>query len=87
MINLKKQQAGLLLQNKKRKDYHADSLRLFYCKTYGSGWIDSILVGDSWDGYAGYDSTLKVTMEDMIHHTKAVVRGTSEAMVIADLPF
>ena len=50
--------------------------------------IDSILVGDSLGMVMlGYDSTLKVTMEDMIHHTKAVVRGTSEAMVIADLPF
>jgi 3-methyl-2-oxobutanoate hydroxymethyltransferase len=50
--------------------------------------IDSILVGDSLGMVMlGYDSTLQVTMEDMIHHTKAVAKGTSEAMVIADLPF
>jgi len=50
--------------------------------------VDSILVGDSLGMVMlGYDSTLKVTMDDMIHHTKAVVRGTTEAMVISDLPF
>ncbi|HEX3032045.1 MAG TPA: 3-methyl-2-oxobutanoate hydroxymethyltransferase, partial [Bacillota bacterium] len=35
----------------------------------------------------GYDSTLPVTMEDMLHHTKAVARGTGNAMVVADMPF
>jgi 3-methyl-2-oxobutanoate hydroxymethyltransferase len=35
----------------------------------------------------GYDSTLPVTMEDMLHHTKAVTRGTKRAFVIGDLPF
>lgn len=50
--------------------------------------VDSILVGDSLGMVMlGYDSTLKVTMEDMIHHTKAVTRGTRNAMVIADMPF
>jgi 3-methyl-2-oxobutanoate hydroxymethyltransferase len=35
----------------------------------------------------GYDSTLPVTMADMIHHTKAVVRGSQRAHVVADMPF
>ena len=35
----------------------------------------------------GYDSTLPVTMDDMIHHTKAVVRGTEHALVVGDMPF
>lgn len=50
--------------------------------------VDAILVGDSLGMVMlGYESTLPVTMEDMIHHTKAVVRATKQAMVIADLPF
>lgn len=50
--------------------------------------VDSILVGDSLGMVClGYDNTLSVTMEDMIHHTKAVSRGTKNALVIADMPF
>lgn len=50
--------------------------------------IDMILVGDSVGVVvAGYDNTLPVTMDEMIYHTRAVVRGTSQAMVVADMPF
>jgi len=50
--------------------------------------VDMILIGDSLGMVVlGYDSTLPVTMEDMIHHTKAVSRATKRAMVIADMPF
>ncbi len=50
--------------------------------------IPLILVGDSvGTTMLGYESTVPVTMEDMIHHTKAVVRGTQNALIIGDMPF
>jgi len=50
--------------------------------------IDCILVGDSLGmAVLGYESTLPVTMEVMLHHTKAVVRGTRRALVVGDMPF
>ncbi len=50
--------------------------------------IDVILVGDSVGCVvAGYDNTLPVTMEDMVYHTRAVVRGAQQAFIVADLPF
>jgi 3-methyl-2-oxobutanoate hydroxymethyltransferase len=50
--------------------------------------VEMILVGDSLGMVVlGYDSTLPVTMEDMLHHTKAVSRAVSSAMVIGDMPF
>jgi 3-methyl-2-oxobutanoate hydroxymethyltransferase len=50
--------------------------------------IPLILVGDSLGmTVLGYESTLPVTMEQMLHHTAAVVRGVKNALVIADMPF
>ena len=50
--------------------------------------VDMILVGDSLGNVIlGYDTTIPVTMEDMLHHTRAVSRAVSQPMVIADMPY
>jgi 3-methyl-2-oxobutanoate hydroxymethyltransferase len=50
--------------------------------------IDWILVGDSLGNVVlGFDETTPVTMDTMVHHTAAVVRGTSRAHIVADMPF
>ncbi|RME85821.1 MAG: 3-methyl-2-oxobutanoate hydroxymethyltransferase [Caldilineae bacterium] len=50
--------------------------------------VDMILVGDSLGMVIqGYETTLPVTLEEMIYHTRAVVRGAPETLVIADMPF
>ena len=50
--------------------------------------VDMILVGDSLGNVVlGYDSTIYVTMEDMVHHTKAVKRGACNTFIVVDMPF
>lgn len=57
-------------------------------KLIDSCGINGILVGDSLGMVClGYEDTLSVTMEDMIHHTKAVSRGGTNTLIVADMPF
>ena len=57
-------------------------------KLIDNSGINSILVGDSLGMVMlGYPDTVSVTMEDMLHHVKAVSRGTENALVICDMPF
>ena len=57
-------------------------------KVLDTAGIPILLVGDSLGMVVlGYETTLPVTLEDIIHHTKAVVRGTERALVVADMPF
>jgi len=50
--------------------------------------VDALLVGDSLGMVVlGFDNTVPVTLDAMIHHTAAVVRGTTHALVVADMPF
>lgn len=81
----------LTLREKKQKGEKISMLTAYdfsTAKVVDEAGVDAILVGDSLGMVVlGYDSTLPVTMEDMIHHVKAVSRGTKNAMVVADMPF
>lgn len=82
-----------VLTIQKQKDEH-DKITMLTAYDYSmaklidAAGVNSILVGDSLGMVMlGYKDTLSVTMEDMIHHTKAVSRGAENALVVADMPF
>ncbi len=57
-------------------------------KLLDAAGIPVLLVGDSvGNNVLGYENTLPVTMEEMLHHTRAVARGVSNALVVGDMPF
>lgn len=57
-------------------------------KLMDNSGINGLLVGDSLGMVClGYEDTLSVTMEDIIHHTKAVARGAKNSLIVADMPF
>jgi 3-methyl-2-oxobutanoate hydroxymethyltransferase len=77
---------------KKKKNAEKLTLITAYDYTFGrivdEAGIDAILVGDSLAMVVqGFDTTLPVTMDEMIYHTKMVSRATVNAMVIGDMPF
>ena len=80
----------------KLREFKADGQRFAMITAYDfptarlveQAGIPVILVGDSLGSVIlGYESTVPVTMEDILHHTRAVVRGTRRAIVVADMPF
>ena len=79
------------LQDKKRKGEKITMLTAYDAPTarmLDEAGIDTLLVGDSAANVVlGYPDTLPVSMDEMVHHTKAVVRGSEFAMVIGDMPF
>src|SRR5207245_4579139 len=57
-------------------------------RTVDEAGVEVILVGDSVSNVLlGHETTLPVTMDEMIYHTKAVVRGRKRALVVGDMPF
>jgi 3-methyl-2-oxobutanoate hydroxymethyltransferase len=80
-----------LLLNKKRQRRPITALTAYDFPTarlVDESGIDMVLVGDSLAmAVLGMDSTLPVTMEEMLHHTRAVRRGVRRALLVADLPF
>lgn len=59
-----------------------------FARTFDAAGVDVLLVGDTLGMVVqGNDDTLSVTLEDVIYHTRAVARGASRALVVADLPF
>lgn len=79
------------LQHKKEQ---GEKISMLTCYDYSTAklmdtaGLDMLLVGDSLGNVIlGYEDTISVTMEDMIHHTAAVARGAKNALVVADMPF
>lgn len=73
---------------------HGDKITMLTCYDYSTAklmdevGINTLLIGDSLGmTMLGYEDTLSVTMEDMIHHSAAVARGAKNALLICDMPF
>lgn len=79
------------IQEQKKKGEKISMLTAYdysTAKLMDEAGVNTLLVGDSLGmTMLGYEDTLSVTMEDMIHHTAAVSRGAKNAFVIADMPF
>lgn len=88
---MKKQKTVLDIQSMKAEGQKISVLTAYdysFARLMDTAGIDMILVGDSVGSvFSGYDNTLPVTMDEMVYHTRAVVRGTRSALVVADMPF
>jgi len=80
-----------ILQQKKRDGEKISALTAYdypIAKIVDQSGVDLILVGDSLGMVVlGYENTIPVTMEEMIHHTKAVTRAVKRAVVVGDMPY
>lgn len=90
-MRIRVKKSVLTFRNAKQKNERLTMLTAYdysTAKLIDASGIDSVLVGDSLGMVMlGYEDTLSVTVEDMIHHTKAVARGVKDALVVSDLPF
>src|SRR5580698_11318825 len=79
------------LESKKRRGERIAMLTAYdytMARLLDRAGIDVLLVGDSLGMVVlGYETTLPVTLDAMVHHTRAVSRGTERALVVADMPF
>jgi len=88
---VKKQKTVLDIQKMKADGEKISVLTAYdypFARLMDGAGIDVILVGDSVGSVvSGYDNTLPVTMDEMLYHTRAVVRGSEGALVVTDMPF
>jgi 3-methyl-2-oxobutanoate hydroxymethyltransferase len=79
------------LKDKKRRGEKIAMLTAYdaaMARLFDAAGVDALLVGDSVGMVAlGYETTLPVTMDAMVHHAAAVSRGTQHALIVADMPF
>lgn len=91
MVRLKKRKTILNIAEMKSSGEKISVLTAYdypFAQLMDEAGIDIILVGDSVGSvFNGYENTLPVTMDEIIYHTRPVVRATSQALVVADMPF